>query len=1080
MADEIVTRQQLVDAGLDAESLQKFISGLDSEDVLTRLGKIYPTLAKLVRILMETGGWKAYSTEAELLATIPTVNPSVGYAFDTKKLYKWNGTSWTDEGLSQLASARKNFQNLLKFTENSQNLFSLSPLAIYSKIQVESQISKDKFSISDTSIVSFAKNIVLNQSVISASASIGSIEIKNGSNKVVKSVLLPYETVVNNLKSTLWVDYTLIDLSSISVVTDVDGGFRVRVAVENPIFQLYINEINVVDESGFFQASTQENISSVNKNAISSHGNKAIQFRVLPATLIEFSYSANQNGAIEFVKDILNFVKLKVKTATVHTEEFELNNLVLPRDKYAFTFSNITGKLNYSTISTEIQLVEGNSFKLYSTSVKNSSSIKLSNSLVALKVNFAQGEVKTNNQIIVLDNSGMQYQAQFAPDISVNFKNDSSDGYYSDGSFKSGTLYLIDNLDIDEQKNYEVRVYDSAVSNIEKEVEKSLVGNRDVYAAYGYKLYFEKTQGEVLTAIELNGKYIDLVQSIRHTVANSSDPSTNQGDIFRGVKDIVLARAGHVFIDIEATVFNSNFQTLAANSLKAKFIFRLFRNGLLKIINYTKAIDEISGKILYGLHSAIKFESAATNISFNDTYAHLKASFDNNEINLKAVYFHGDIARDGLQYGPTRPTNVFKDLTPTGIDLRFGWRDTYGSASSGMWNVEKNYAWGTEIDIYLNPWSSTSDKFASFINNVPTGFLGERALWNLKKKQLLAKIEQYSFSNLEWWYSPFSQNSGGNPTSLTSTMYVYSAELMNFYVNNVGTFEAIYTKFINNVKGRFGNDLSQIGSKYTNGKFYISQESRHIAPALQWLYMHAYKTNDAAKLAELRTIAKSIAEALVSYFNSTGGIGITGNIGDLGASNIFANGLRFIALAIFMEQDLDGSMLKAFNAAELLLVDPSKYMPLLNQLNDVRNDVESRTRYLHYAVFACYGYRLACSVLNKEPKFDLAQFALNALNGSGDLRDIEYCISDSRRGGRNTLGFMLHCLTHQHLDGHMNAAHAAFDSLVRNGWNDAGLPIRMYGFSGNTSDQSMTMPDVAYNLHALADLWLSYHYGLYK
>ncbi|SSP18607.1 sialidase [Acinetobacter pittii] len=109
MADEIVTRQQLVDAGLDAESLQKFISGSDIEDVLTRLGQIYPTLAKAIRILMETGGWKAYSTEAELLATVPTVNPSVGYAFDTKKLYKWNGTSWIDEGLSQLALAEKFF-----------------------------------------------------------------------------------------------------------------------------------------------------------------------------------------------------------------------------------------------------------------------------------------------------------------------------------------------------------------------------------------------------------------------------------------------------------------------------------------------------------------------------------------------------------------------------------------------------------------------------------------------------------------------------------------------------------------------------------------------------------------------------------------------------------------------------------------------------------------------------------------------------------------------------------------------------------------------------------------------------------
>lgn len=106
MADEIITRQQLVDAGLDAESLQKFISGTDIEDVLTRLGQIYPTLAKLVRMLMETGGWKAYETEAILLATTPLVDPSVGYAFDTKKLYLWNGTIWKDEGLSPLDLAK--------------------------------------------------------------------------------------------------------------------------------------------------------------------------------------------------------------------------------------------------------------------------------------------------------------------------------------------------------------------------------------------------------------------------------------------------------------------------------------------------------------------------------------------------------------------------------------------------------------------------------------------------------------------------------------------------------------------------------------------------------------------------------------------------------------------------------------------------------------------------------------------------------------------------------------------------------------------------------------------------------------
>lgn len=106
MADEIITRQQLVDASVDAESLQLFISGTDAEDVLTRLGQMYPTLAKLIRMLMETGGWKAYETEAILLATTPTVNPSVGYAFDTKKLYLWDGTTWRDEGLSTLDQAK--------------------------------------------------------------------------------------------------------------------------------------------------------------------------------------------------------------------------------------------------------------------------------------------------------------------------------------------------------------------------------------------------------------------------------------------------------------------------------------------------------------------------------------------------------------------------------------------------------------------------------------------------------------------------------------------------------------------------------------------------------------------------------------------------------------------------------------------------------------------------------------------------------------------------------------------------------------------------------------------------------------
>lgn len=92
---------------VDMGTVEQFTSSDEFTDIISRLGRVYPSLAKAIRILMETGGWKAYQTEAILLATTPTVNPSVGYAFDTKKMYLWDGTSWVDEGLSQLDQANE-------------------------------------------------------------------------------------------------------------------------------------------------------------------------------------------------------------------------------------------------------------------------------------------------------------------------------------------------------------------------------------------------------------------------------------------------------------------------------------------------------------------------------------------------------------------------------------------------------------------------------------------------------------------------------------------------------------------------------------------------------------------------------------------------------------------------------------------------------------------------------------------------------------------------------------------------------------------------------------------------------------
>lgn len=120
---QILTDQDFQNAKIDIDDIGESVN---TDAVITpRYGSPFNSVPRAIRLLMETGGWKAYETEVALLATTPTVNPSVGYAFDTKKLYKWDGVSWIDEGLSQLdqAKAYADQADNLKLQQTRHNKF---------------------------------------------------------------------------------------------------------------------------------------------------------------------------------------------------------------------------------------------------------------------------------------------------------------------------------------------------------------------------------------------------------------------------------------------------------------------------------------------------------------------------------------------------------------------------------------------------------------------------------------------------------------------------------------------------------------------------------------------------------------------------------------------------------------------------------------------------------------------------------------------------------------------------------------------------------------------------------------------
>lgn len=115
----IVSVQKLENADKDADSLNKFVNGADSESVKTRLNAEYPTLANAVRQIMETGGFEPFATELDLLVSIPTIEKKAAKALDTKKIWYWDGAKWNDTGLSEKDSAIQHTNETIeKVTEN--------------------------------------------------------------------------------------------------------------------------------------------------------------------------------------------------------------------------------------------------------------------------------------------------------------------------------------------------------------------------------------------------------------------------------------------------------------------------------------------------------------------------------------------------------------------------------------------------------------------------------------------------------------------------------------------------------------------------------------------------------------------------------------------------------------------------------------------------------------------------------------------------------------------------------------------------------------------------------------------------
>lgn len=1069
---------------------------------------------KVSNVFLTANGYAATADDAKVFATrlIPVLNLKLRLSTPkiiltgvlSSLLFTEGTTSLTyGEGITLTASLAKQVQTLNSVVTLRDELTSRinkydvdSSFANFQRLQDVSKIGENSNIISSPGSIELVSDRVISAFTASiANGETGEVVIKSKKTQF-KIPVLGGDVFSGAKLTTSWKDYSF-DASKItsSNVIRANDYLRIQLTLNDlPAQSSGISNSNIVDVSGLFTSASQENIDATEGLAISSHNAYSMQIKIPLSYLSSLGYESSVNSEVlRFVTDICTVMKFKVRTYSNFETLSPAHLLNLPAGSYTIdATAGVSFSLELRDIKTSLNDAKDKGFETFSTTVKNSSGYAINDGVVALKVAFPQGLVSSDAQIIVADLDGNTVSAQFAPDRNPNLSKAVSDGYWSDNSFKNGVLYVIDSLAIDAVKTYKIYVYQQEVNATTLKAtvvnDPADVVNYQIVTYNNIALQIGKTTDRLLRKVTKSGADFLIDHHCRFTVATVSDPNIAPTSRFGGVRSGAVIRSGNVFTDVEIVVNNQDFQKLAADSIRLRVIYRLFKDGTLRVLTYFDVLKDIPKEVLYGITSCWADTTQLVK-SFNTSEQYVYMESGGQSSHFRVNMLEGDIHRDGIDSGPRRYISVYMNaVVGSNSDFRFGWNDAVGSVSSQKWKVEKGRAWAFELVFGFGKYFSGSDHMNTVINNEPVGFVqpGIKSI-NSIHRDVLNKTAEYSLDLMD-----FAHENNPLATSPSSTYRQYSGMLMRDYIEGTDNFNTIYANFIQMMKNRWGQNYAvNYGNSYltqqATGNYFMMQfESRVTLPHIQWLYLHALKIGDTAKVNELKSLMGYIAPVLADRALNYGGISLSPvTLGeDIGNSNGTAAGMRYLALAIHMGLDTDGSMLNAFNLCEDHLHSKDWWMPVYNQISDGMKVNSAHDRYLHYAVYAQQMYLHACALLNRQPSHSVAQFTLNAFTGSGQAREHEYCISESRRGGRNTVAFALNCLIAGKTLGSAVAAEKLIDRLISHGGVDeAGRPGRLddYYFSVDPvieANWKEIGTDASFTCVTLVDAWFGKKFGL--
>ncbi|AEW59991.1 hypothetical protein KPHS_12930 [Klebsiella pneumoniae subsp. pneumoniae HS11286] len=873
--------------------------------------------------------------------------------------------------------------------------------------------------------------------------------------------LLEGESTAGAVLTTPYVDFVFqpLTLNTLSINTET-GRSTFKIPTTLPGALPADTKRIIRDRAGYFDAYQPSTIFTGTTRGITyESATGSLIVALMNADVTAAGYALTTAGVIQYVVDKLAGYVFSQVTSVSATKTF-CNIFKLAGGAVTLTTdgnATLTGTFNGPKMTTD----DLTTYRRYEVVANNTTDYASGNRPVVIKCKFQAGEVPDDRCIVVTDTDGTVYPAQWAGEEDFNPRRGRNLSYWADGSLRSGDLLIIDDIPANSSKKYLLKAYPtqqdaSSYRRTNRETATSLL----VTADDGTEVRFDSVVGWLPYKLTRDGSnYTNICQQLYISCTGTawSIVAANYTDYsYKIISD------GPVFTEIETSFINgviSGNVPIAAGVLKHKYRTRVFKNGYVQIHSVARLQSELAENALFGCMTRMQLNTSATK-SYRTEY---NAIWTDNSVqrSISILNSGGDVRRDAAEISTLGNRPPVAGMTINSSYVRFdgGWvaGSTYGATTTTL-GAPAGWAWPVVFAVNLNEGISDTTALSNVELNPVVGFASRDSIYpRFRQAKLMSRLGD-TISGIAAW-NALDATSTDNGGGMFNTI---AGDIVRMLHLKIGSFETVYAKFsawATTWYGSIGN--IHLGNAADSKSLQFA--SRLVLPPLWWLYKLAVLNGDTEKQTELKVAIGNLAADCYSAFGTVGSAN----------SNFYAAAFRSWAMAYAAGLDTSGSYATAMTMVDGQFSSSTYFAGVKNIITDNVTENVPKRRYLHYQMYAWNNYLIGCKAAGRASVLNMETYALNAVSGYGGLKEVDYCIAESRRGQPTTVGFMLYPLLHSGDNSCLEAAERLMDAFDEYGGSNTDGQIKLWDLDFY-SVISTTFSEYTFACNIMADAWMQY------